>query len=167
MVELIVGLVALLAIFAGILQLASLTRTHTDTMVAARQQAGALAMLDLGSGSGLLTAPEYIHDWDPAGDERQITADDLPIPDDPGPFAVTVVEQASPNDAGWTVMARVPNNPVLGLRGNMAPASFFGLVRGHETRSVPIIPAVRDLIYRSDSIEVESEVWMTWTKGMY
>ena len=40
-VEFIVGLVAVLVLFAGLLQVASLAKTHTDTMVEARRLADA------------------------------------------------------------------------------------------------------------------------------
>ena len=33
--------------------------------------------------------------------------------------------------------------------------------------SVQLLKAVQELIYGSDSITIESDVWMTWNKGMY
>jgi len=163
MIELIVGLVAILALLAGLLQVASLTKTHTDTMVEARREAGELAMLDL----ELMMDPDYIRDWREGPDTKRYTRDDISTSADSVIFDDTIVEKASADSDGWEILREVPDNRLSRLHDNLDPVSCFGLVRGYDKKSVDLISAVQSLLYRADTIDVECEVWMTWTKGIY
>ena len=46
MIELIVGIVAILALFAGLLQLVEISAAHTDAMTEARSRVGLMAISD-------------------------------------------------------------------------------------------------------------------------
>jgi len=163
MVELIVGLVAVLALFAGLLQIASLSRAHTEALVEARREAGALAMLD----ADVFALPEYIQDWEEGPDGKRHTRDDVFRAADPAAFQGIVVERAAEDEEAWEVLDRVPENAVSSLHGSAIPAADFGFVRGYDSRRVGLITAVQSLLYRAPSITVEAEVWMTQTKRIY
>jgi hypothetical protein len=43
----------------------------------------------------------------------------------------------------------------------------FGLIQARESATNATLPVVRRLFYAADLIEVEGQVWATWTKGIY
>jgi len=163
MIELMVGMVAVLALTAGLLQVASLSRTHTEVLTEARREAGEYAMLDL----NLLFDPDYIRDWEAGEDASRHTRDDEAETGNAAGFRATIVERAGRDDADWAVIGSVPNQGLTTLRQSDSPDSWFGLVEGHREESVVLLPAVRSLLYRAESIDVEATVWMTRTGGMY
>ena len=166
MIELMAGLVVVLAVFAGLLQIASLTRTHTEANVEARREAGSLTMLDTLDGLPL-TMPDYMRDRFEGPDTRRHSRDDTFDNANPANFDGLITQQTAPDQAGWDALNSVPGNAVSGLNGNPNPVAMFGLVRGQEEDQVELIPAVRSLLYHADSIDVEGKAWMTWTKGIY
>jgi hypothetical protein len=163
MVEFIIALVGFLVLTAGLLQLAQLARTHTDCSVEARRLAGQHAM----SGIGTVSTPDYIRDWSPGPDTERHTADDTFSAGVPSAFLDTIVERAVPEPDDWAVIAQAPRNGLYPLHGSQDPVSRFGLVRGVHEESVTLLPAVQRLLYDARSIDVKSEVWLTWTKGIY
>ena len=162
-VEFVVGLVAVLVLLAGLLQVASLTKTHTDTMVQARRLAAELAMVDLDTAS----SPDYIRLWRDGQDSRSYTRDDQHSDADPGAFRDRLAARAAARSADWDIINSISGNDFTPLHGAAAPASLFGLVQGADTRSVDLLPAFQHLIYDAPSIDVRCEVWMTRTRGLY
>jgi hypothetical protein len=163
MIELTVGLVALLALFAGLLQLAKLSIAQTDTLFSARREAGTRAM----STVAVSSAAEYIRYWEEGDDKKRYSVDDTHTEADGAAFSATVPARAARDNAAWNVMQRVPDNPVLTLRDSPAPATQFGLLEGKDSVTVPLLPVVQHLLYNADSIEIESKVWMPWAREIY
>jgi len=163
LVEFIVVLVAVLALTAGLLQVASLSRVQTETMVDARREAGELAMLDVET----LAVPEYIRDWEEGPDGARHTADDRFTTGDPGAFTRMIVDRAVAENDDWEIIDSLPDSDFQDMAGSGWPSAEFGLVRGYDARTVPLLPAVQSLLYRAAGIHIESEVWMTRTTGMY
>ncbi len=163
MIEVIIGLVAVLVLVSGLLQVATLTKNHTDAMVEARREAGQRAV-DLFGGSD---SAEYIRDWETGADTKRYTRDDEFTGGSQGAFVGTIVDKAGRAQGDWDIIARTPHQGMTELRSGAQPSETFGLVRGRATRDVQLLPAVRSLLYRADSIDVESEVWMTWCTGIY
>lgn len=163
MLEFIVGLVAVLALFAGLLQIASLTKAQTDTMVTARRNAAALAMMD----PSLLTAPDYIETITVGDDGSSYSVDDEREIADPSAFtAVTVVPSAA-SAADWALIDAVPGNQFSALKSSAVPMVELQMVDGSDRRTIPVLPAVQHLLYDADTITVESRVWMPWLRGIY
>jgi hypothetical protein len=163
MVEVIVGLVALIVLAAGIIQVASLTRAQTDAMVQAREAAGASAFSDV----PISVYPEYIHEIEEGADERTYSNDDTFTDADASAFNSTIVNELVTGQNEWDVMDELPNSHFSSLRDALTPSTEFGLLRGDASVTVQLLPAVRSLLYRADEIEVECDVWMTWTRGIY
>ena len=163
MVELVVGLVAVLVLFAGLLQIIGLTQTQTDVLVNARREAGQRAM----AGTANRMAPDYIRFWEEGPDESRHSVDDRHTAADPGRFRTTVIEELASDPSDWLVVDAVPGNPFSDLHDNANPISDFGLLNGTDSDTVDLIPTLRNLVYDSDTITVESEVWMPWMRGMY
>lgn len=163
MIELTVALVVILAITAGMLQIASLGRARTETMVRARREAGAAALAHLVP----LSAPRYILDWSPGPDGKRLTADDRPIADTSERFDRRIMDFAADDDDAWGVLDRASRASLPDLRGHPNPVAAFGLVRGYDRQTVPLRSAVQHLLYRATDIEIESEVWLTHTRNIY
>jgi hypothetical protein len=162
-VEFIVGLVVVLVLFAGLLQVASLAKAHTETMTEARRRAAIQATMDF----DIPSTPDYILSRLPGADNKDYTRDDSFTPANAGDFENLIIEQAAENTAGWDLINSVPGNRVSTLRGSAAPVTQFGLVKGSDSESVDLLPAVQNLIYDAPHIELKCDVWMTQTKGLY
>ncbi len=163
MTELMAGMVAVVVLLAGLIQLISLTRAETDVMNEARAEAGRDAMNSVYSDGNA----NYIRDWEKAADEKAYTRDDEFTDGDTARFRSVVVARAGNSQSDWDTLNSVPNNRISALGAGQDPARAFGLVRGYESETIQLLPATRSLIYRADEIELESEVYMTWTTGIY
>lgn len=162
-VEFIIALISILALAAGLLQLTALMLAHTRTMVAARQEAGEASVQPIAP----LSDAEFIRDWEEGSDTVPYTSDDdVVLSSAASQFASLFAERAS-TDAGWAYVERSPSDGISPMRTLLAPSSLFGLVEGRDTETVPLMPAVRTLLYDAESVRVESKVWMTFCGGLY
>lgn len=160
-VETMVGLVALVVLIAGLLQVASLAEKHTQAMNAARKEAAQLAMTDL----TLFFTPDFIKDWQEGGDTKRYTKDDTSTAGDLYAFENVIVSKAA-DAAGWTLIDSIPGNDISAIHSGI-PQAALGLVNGHEEAEVDLLPAFQSLIYDAPSITVEGDVWLTQTGGFY
>jgi len=159
LVEFVVALVAILVLFAGLVQIGLLTSTRTQTMIDARQEAGQNAIAPL----SVSPVPDYIENWQAGSDTRQYSADDVFTTANAADFSGQLVAYGHPEDLhSW-----VPANAVSPLYQNPNPVSLFGLVSGDASETVQLLPAVTHLIYAADSINIYSEVWLGWSQGIY
>lgn len=167
--ELMVGMVVVLVLVAGLLQLASIMRAHTDAMVEAREEAASLAMIELDPGMNLVSDADYIRDWHEGADERRLSRDDFSDTGNAADFQNTVVDKTVNDASGWNLLDGVPNNRISSLRSDAMVVTSFGLVKGSasESASLDTLPAFRHLIYSSDTIDVEATAWMTLCRGLY
>jgi len=163
MIELVVALVVILALAAGLLQIASLGRAHTETMVAARREAGSLAMNPMAP----LDSADYILDWMPGPDGRRLTRDDLLVNGNTAPFKDLIIDHAADNEGQWDVLNTAERSDLPALRNDPDPVSRLGLVRGYHSETVPLLSAVQHLLYNAQAIEIQGEVWMTYTGNIY
>ena len=160
MVEFMVGLVVVLVLLTGLIQIGQLAHAHTRTMIAARAAAGLLAMAPTPpvSETALL-----VSDWVPGTDLRRYTRDDMAL--------VTSNAVTLPGKLiGQAHLERVPDAPVNALstlKNSLNPAGDFFLVKGEASESVPILPIIRRLVYAHPTLEVESDAWLVWTEGIY
>ncbi len=167
MLELIVALVSIVALFVGLVQMVSLSSARHRTQYQARSEAGAAALDDLSGGGAQFADAEYIEAWETGEDGRRHTRDDTTTPGDTLAFDLQVVSATSPDEAGWQVIEQAPGDRLSMLRGAYNPAPLFGIIEGTAHEEVPLLPAVRSLLYDAESVDVESRVWMTWTRGIY
>ncbi len=163
MIELTVALVAILTIMSGLLLIVSVGTAHTEAMMEARREAGANAMMDIAP----IESPDFIFDWQAGNDGKKLTADDTSMQDNTQPFNDNIVNRAVGNNDEWPLFSGMNNNPINQLRNNSTPATLFGLVKGEEHISIPLLPVIQKLIFNSDNLEIDSEVWLTHTKGIY
>ncbi|MBN1669997.1 MAG: hypothetical protein JXR37_03125 [Kiritimatiellae bacterium] len=162
MIEFVVAIVAIVVLFAGLLQICRLCALHTETMTESRAEAGAYAMSDTYVLEG--RGPDYIQDWKRGADRKRYSRDDRSSPADPSRVAKEIVAHAHPGD----LAARLGMNEISALRASKYPVNEYMLVRGYGSRSaIDLVPVIRRLVYADDSVDVECETWLAWTRGIY
>jgi hypothetical protein len=160
-VEFVVGLVGLLMLVAFIIQFGEVGWKHTQALIDARETAGRHAMSD--DHSAALPGPRFIQDWDIGPDESRYSQDDEAILSSDGFVQNSIVRHARPDDLG----RYVPDNQISALNGG-GTINSFGFVHGNQTSEpVTTMPIIRHLLLNTPSIQLEADVWMTWTKGIY
>jgi hypothetical protein len=162
-VEFLAGLVAILVLTGFMIQLASLGRVQQDTMTQARQSAGRLALGTI----AVPDTPDYIRHWEPGPDTRTYSRDDTFTHASQGNFLDDYTDPIVADPADAALMGRLPHNPIGDLGQMTTPVNGFGLFSRSETKDVELLPVVRHLLYRAESITVESEVWMPTVFGIY
>lgn len=158
-VELVVALVVILVLCAGLLQISSLGVIRSGLMTDARREAGSEAMQPLPT----FSAPAYIQDCTPGDDGTPYSKDDSYTSGDTADFINRSVSYSHP----LVLDQHVPGNMFYDLVNSLVPQDLFGLTYGRSRETVPLLPVVRELLYASDTIEVEGKAWMTWTEGVY
>ena len=160
MVEFMVGLVVVLVLLAGLIQIGQLAHAHTRTMIAARAAAGRLAM---SATPPVSDNAQLVSGWVPGPDQRRYTPDDMAIAaSNAATLPGELVAQAR-----LDLVPDAPPNALATLAASPNPAGKFFLVKGNASESVPILPVIRRLVYPRPEMEVESDAWMIWTKGIY
>lgn len=163
MIEFIVGLVAILVLSAGLLQIASLTRAQADVMNESRRIAGEQSLLDMTT----LEPAHFIQAMEMGPDNKKYTRDDTFTLADASTFRNTFINRTVENDADWAYISRSGDEHFTQMRNTANPSIVFGMVQGESHQTVDLISAVQSLIYRAPSIRVEGEVWMTRTGEIY
>jgi len=161
LVEFTIALVAVLAVAAGMLALNRLEWARLSAMTAARGNAGDLALA-----SAYLSAVDasFILDWQTGADGKRYTPDDQTTSD---LAAISLIgELASHADAGG--LAALPGNAISRLGAAADPIDQFYLVKGSANAAVDLsdIPAINGLLTGETGIDVEENVWLTWTGGI-
>ncbi len=159
-VEFVIGLVAILALLGGVIQIGRLALAQTRCQAEARTAAGRLAI----SPSAPLTEPAaYLTDWMPGRDRRRHTRDDQRL--------VSSNAAALPRDlvgrARLDWAPGLPANPFSQLAASALPGAQFYLVKGQHSESVPVLPVFQRLVYAAPAIVVEGDAWLVWTEGLY
>ena len=161
MVELTIGLVAIMVLLGAMIQIGSLINARTQTMARARAEAGADAVSAIAPARP--TRNEYIYNWHPGGDGRPYTRDDFSITATSAVDALELTVQSS----GMAGVPPPPDNPFGSLASAPDIVGDFALIYSRESASVDVLPVIRRLVYNNESIEVESDVWMVWGAGIY
>ncbi len=163
MIEIIVGLVAMVVLISGLIQIVSFTRAQTDVIIEAREMAGEMAFQDM----PISAFAGYIQDIEVGPDGRTYSSDDTTTDADASLFEAEIVGQLVSQSEEWDTLDNLPTSPFSSLHESDVPFTEFGLLRGSASASVPTDPAVRHLLYDAAEIEIACEVWTTWTRGIY
>lgn len=159
--ELVVVLVAVVAVTAGLLQIAALSRVRLQMLNEARGSAAAYAISD--SYLTIEPAAQLLTDWSKGKDQQPMSADDIPGVTTPGLIRDDILAYAHPEELD----AVVPGNVVSAAMMQDPLIDAFGLVRGHaKSDPIPLIPVARHLFYQADSITLEADAVTVWMKGL-
>jgi hypothetical protein len=158
-IEFVVGLIAVLVLFAGLYQLGLLAQAHTEVMINAREEAAENVITPK---LNLKQAP-YISSWNDGDDEVSYSADDESINGNIGAVSAGIVVFAHPEALGQSVGP----NSISALA--MAPNLLMNNMQsGHDSSGpIKLLPAVQNLLYAAESIELECEVWLVTGENIY
>ena len=158
LVEFVVSIVAVIVLVAGLVQIGLLTKVHTDVMQEAREKAGELVLSPMPMGM----APDYIGKWEDGPDGVNYSSDDEAAGGNLAGFQGMTIAGAQPrrlyDQVGDNEFYRLIGDPLLVMNG---------FVKGSSTRTVELLPAMRSLLYGTDSTDVKCDVWMVNGGGLY
>ncbi len=159
--EMVVALLAIVAITAALLQIGLLGTKQTQTMLNATKQAHHFALADTHDYPYIL--PRFMQGWEAGQDGVEHSVDDQPLSADSSIIVDDILDVTQPG----TLNYYVPGNDFSTTDGDyLLDSSMF--VRGHDKENrIPLLPAIRNLMVEQDHIDVETSVYMIWTKGLY
>jgi hypothetical protein len=161
LVEFVVGMVGLLVLVAFVIQVGRIAMAHTEARIEARRQAAGLAMLETYTTPAPM--PRFIRDWQEGRDGARYSVDDTALSEDPGRLSDGITGYARPEQ----LRVQLPGNAISTLDSSGYPMLHIGLVRGHDHADrVEWMPLLRRLLVDDRAIQMEAEVYMTWTKGL-
>lgn len=161
-VEFCIGLIAILAVVGGIFQLGTLGLARMHTRVEATRLATERSML--GSSATGVFVPDYIGEVNTGTDNYSYSADDVKFGANEQEAYDRLAARLDPDQ----VRVYDPASPVSGITDGYEMRVSMGLVQGVASDfNIPVLPVVRHLIYDADSIDIQTEVWMTRTGDLY
>lgn len=157
--EFTVALVCLIVLAAGIIQISAMGVKHSGLMEKAREEAGRKAMQEASPFGGA----EFIQACTVGDDGIAYSKDDGKESGDVSLLSAGIIGYSHPTD-----LNRIrPDNAVSITAASAFPQLMFGLTEGEAEDHVDVIPIVRQLLYRRDTVDLKGKAWMTWTKGLY
>jgi hypothetical protein len=132
-------------------QLGLLQNAHSEVMAEARQSAAEHAVEPVEGDE----TPDYTGSREDGPDEVNYSADDEAPAGNTGDVQTKLVNYALPAE----LRTRIGDNTVTAVSGD-ASLVMDGFVNGHASRTVTLLPVIENLLTGTDSIEVQSDVWM-------
>ena len=159
-IEFCIGLIAILAVFGGLIQLGRLGLIRMENRVEATRIATELSMAD----GDVTSTISYLYEVSDGPDTLSYSEDDLQRNGNADEAYDRLGARMQPGLVG----AYDAGSPIAGMGGPGEMLDEMGFVRGTAWEmSIPILPVVRNLIYDADEVDLVSEVWMTQTGGIY
>lgn len=149
-VEFVVGIVAVVILVAGMVQIGLLTKAHCDVMGEARKSAAEKAVDD-----EVETSPDYVGSVQDGGDTNNYTADDEFPDGNTSDLQSRLLAYANPNE----LQDNLDDNPLTDAFNDPTKV-MTGLVKGDSSKTVTLETAIQNMVTGADSIDVKSEVWM-------
>lgn len=161
LVELVVGLLAVVLVLMGLLQIGRISLEHTQTLLDARKEADELAM-DISFDP---VDPGLPYAWGvaPGEDQRSYSLDDVVLHGSPDVIIEDVVAHASPDELNdW-----IGENELEPMRypGSFTEAFDLTSAQG-SSGTIELYPIIRNLVSDDDRIRLTREVWMPWLRGV-
>lgn len=159
-IEFCIGLIAVIAIFGGLMQLGMLGLIRMENRVDATRRASEFSMADLQVSS----LPTYLARVTDGPDTFSYSEDDTRSSGN----ALEAYERVGQRLRPDLVRSYAPDSPIAGMTASREMLDAMGFVRGTASEyGIPVLPVVRHLIYDADEIDLVSEVWMTRLGGIY
>ena len=161
MMEFLVGIVVVLVVVGGLIQLGMLSDLRTTNYMDATEEAANWSMTNGGDDS--LIYP-YIERIDDGPDSHTYSADDREIGKNAVDVYNGIVRYGRPDD----VAQHTRDNAWTELGSANDIMDELGMVRGSKsTTSLRFLPIVRNLIYQADRIDIRTEVYGVRQGGIY
>ncbi len=164
MIELTIGMMVVVLLVSGLVQLIPLYMTHSEMLAETRGNAGEKALNPI----ALSDSPEYITDWNEGVDGERHTADDEAETGDTAALLGKIINKTSNSDEGWALLDSSLNSSIPDFRNNLTPTEHFDLVSQENEEVIPIDDdLIRDWAYRKDEITLRVEAWIPKLGGIY
>lgn len=161
LIELVVMLVVMLVLVGMLVQTIYLSGAHLQTLNRARTAAASFAAGD--TYASVVPAASLVSAWSDGPDGSSYSKDDLSSVESDVLLQYGVVNFARPNELA--VHART--NRLSQLMEGIPMAEQMDFVRGSaQSRNVPLLPLVSDLLYDADSIRFDEDAVLVWLKGI-
>lgn len=165
MVEFVVAVVAIMLVVGGILTVASLQRADAKSMLDATTEAVEDSM-----GNTISSNFSPINDWDNGPDGHEQTKDDRAQKGSFTKVRGDITGRAVPND-DWSAFDRADGGSVVYDEIERLDASggstIIGMVEGKSSEVAEIPNAIQQILGFPAEVEIENEVWMPKTEGLY
>ena len=163
LIELCVCMIGIVVVLLAMLELTKIGMLHTVAMMEARADVASFMQAE----TVLFPTPGFLQTWEEGADGKRYTADDEPVTASSASFYHTTVERSVADASDWNLLNQIPNRVVTLHNAPAIPAAHFGLLKGAASATTDLLPGFQRLVYGAQEITIESEVWMTWTKGIY
>ncbi len=166
MVEFVICLVGILIVAAGLLLVADLTRSDTDTLVTATGSAISDAMSAL-----IPSSFSPIEDWDEGRDGMRHTKDDRAEMGNFSRIRNRITSYTAPN-GDWSGTRRVDGSSVhyddiVQFNDSVLVSSALRFMCAKEDMTVTTLPVLQSLMGLPETITIRNEVWMPALGGLY
>lgn len=161
LVELVVGLLAVVLVLMGLLQIGRLGMEHTQTLLDGREKADELTITE--DFDPIDPTAQYVWRVSDGADDRSYSQDDVRVPGEPQEIIDNVVEHAEPaNLEIW-----MPTNSLAALERPDDFMQAFDLTYGQShSERVELYPIIRNLVVEDEYIRLQRRVWMPWIRGI-
>jgi hypothetical protein len=137
-------------------------REDTRNLQNARDEAGQAALSDTYL-APVSPGPRYIQDWSIGADGSTYSRDDQPVIGNSALLSDGIVVHARPD----RLAGLLPDNQLSPLSDSSQVLRGLSFVRGYANSGpIPLYPITRNLIFGRDSITLETEVYLIWTRGL-
>ncbi len=160
-VEFMVAILAVLAVITGIIFIGRLQLAHTQTMIEARYEVAESVLMPQAMLSYDAT---WLQGWNYGADERPYTADDTPIYS----FSAQDVALNIANNSMLDRLPETPENRISSFIQDSSLPNLLPMVKGdrHIAVNFSYIPFLREFFGFSQSIDVRTKIYMTWSGGL-
>lgn len=166
MVEFVICLVGILIAAAGLLLLADLTRSDTDTLVAATGEAISASM-----SLSIPSSFSPVEDWDEGPDGMRHTKDDRAQSGNFSRIRNRVTAYTAP-DGDWSGTQHLDGSSahyddLVQFNSGVLSASTMRFMSAKDEETVATLPVLQSLLGLPSEITVRNEVWMPCVGGLY
>lgn len=165
MVEFVVAAVLIMLVVGGILAVASLQRADSKSMLAATTEA-----IEDSMGNSIPENFSPIKDWDDGADGYEQTKDDRSQGGSFSRVRNDITGHAVPND-DWSAFERGDGNSVtygdIKQLDSSGGSSAIGMIEGKASETAVIPPVIQRSLGMPEEVELENQVWMPKTEGLY
>ncbi len=160
LIEFTVGLIAVIVAAGALVQLGLLGMHRTDTMISATREASLGAMAEEQEFQAM---PDYMITWSEGDDDSRHSEDDNRLIGSAEPFQHALSNTARPRE----LSNYQPDAPLADITSPERLIMQFRMVQGVATHvGVDLLPVVRNLVYRENSLNIRSEAWSVRTRDL-
>ena len=165
MVEFVVAVVLIMLVVGGILTVANLQRADAKSMLAATSEA-----IDSAMGNSIPDNFSPVKDWNNGPDGYEQTKDDKKISGNLSNVRNSITGVVAPN-GDWSAFSRSDGDSVvyddIKQLDKSGGTSTIGMIEAEASETAEIPPAIQRTLGMASEVNVENQVWMPKTEGLY